>query len=635
MVTISDVFREDNINLAMEDLLRRPNTCGVDGVLLSELPDYWKVNQAEIIGSIREMTYSPGPVRLSTIVNKKGKRRMIATMNSIDRLICRALVQVLELDIEPHLSDVCFSYRRGKSALDAANLAASYMQKGLTWVGELDVENYFDTIPRDRMVSKISEIIQDYLLVSLIKCYVYQSMESDGEVYQSDVGLIQGSPLSPLLSNLYLADLDKKLLEKDISFYRYGDDINIYASSFEEANEILLQIKTNLNQLGLSVNVGKGGVFLGINRKCLGYEFVEQGENILVQRVFHKKHEIYRHWTQSSVKKIGNNYHLVNDGILTKKDFNILFENADGKRFVPVETVDSLNVYSNCIFSGSFFDYMNSEQLSVNFYNRYGNKIGTFIPNKWKRSIEIEQSQIALIGNEKEHLKIAKKYQNANIFNIRAVLRYYQRRMDNPQIDETVNRITEILKDVNEQKSIENLMIYEAQARQMYFRCFNVIMDDEDYKFVCRTKRPPKDALNAMISFGNTLLYQRFASEIYASKLDIRFGLLHSSKHRTENLNLDLADLFKPIIVDRTIFTLVNKKMLDINTCFRNTNEEGVYLSEVGKRVFIREFELKLNQKINFKGQNISYEKILKNEVKMLQKYFQNGEKYQPYKYVN
>ena len=178
-------------------------------------------------------------------------------------------------------------------------------------------------------------------------------------------------------------------------------------------------------------------------------------------------------------------------------------------------------------------------------------------------------------------------------------------------------------------------MIAEAQARQKYYRCFNEIMHDENFIFKNRTRRPPQDALNAMISFGNTLLYNYFASEIYKSELDIRIGILHSSYKRQENLNLDLADLFKPVLVDRTIFTLVNRHMINSKTDFEKRDETAVYMTYRGKRIFIKEFEQKLTQTVNIDGKDVSYKDLLKNEVRKLVDYYKNGNKYQPYKYVN
>ena len=136
-----------------------------------------------------------------------------------------------------------------------------------------------------------------------------------------------------------------------------------------------------------------------------------------------------------------------------------------------------------------------------------------------------------------------------------------------------------------------------------------------------------------MISFGNTLLYQRIANEINRTSLDIRIGMVHAAGTRPESLNLDLADLFKPILVDRTIFTLINRKMLN-KSDFIEVENDGIYISGTGKKTFIREFENKLYQKVNIEGQERTYDFLIKREIQNIKKYIETDEKYKPYKYT-
>ena len=136
-----------------------------------------------------------------------------------------------------------------------------------------------------------------------------------------------------------------------------------------------------------------------------------------------------------------------------------------------------------------------------------------------------------------------------------------------------------------------------------------------------------------MISFGNTLLYQKIANEINRTSLDIRIGIVHAAGSRPESLNLDLADLFKSIIVDRTIFTLVNRKMID-TTDFVEVENDGVFISNHGKKLFIQEFERKLYQKIEIDNQKRSYEYVIRREIQKLKNFMETGEEYKPYKYV-
>ena len=176
-------------------------------------------------------------------------------------------------------------------------------------------------------------------------------------------------------------------------------------------------------------------------------------------------------------------------------------------------------------------------------------------------------------------------------------------------------------------------MLVEARGRQLYYSMFNEIILQPGFAFTTRSRRPPKDALNALISFGNTYIYNRVASEIHKSALDIRIGFLHSTNSRAQTLNLDIAELFKPLVVDRAIFTLVNKRMIDPDTHFEPVDGGGVYLNREGKRIFINALDEKLYQKLTTQNKPVSYDTRIRDEVNALFRHVCYGEPYKPFKY--
>lgn len=160
---------------------------------------------------------------------------------------------------------------------------------------------------------------------------------------------------------------------------------------------------------------------------------------------------------------------------------------------------------------------------------------------------------------------------------------------------------------------------------------FSNIIKDEQFKFTIRTKRPPQDAINACISFGNTLMYNEFLSIIWLKGLHPEIGMVHATNRRNYSLNLDFADIFKPIISDRVIFTLINRKMLGIES-FEEYNQ-GVYLSKSGKKIFLEQFEKKLNEALVIKGKKYTYRELMILEVQNFKNEVIKKEKYRPYKY--
>jgi CRISPR-associated endonuclease Cas1 len=182
--------------------------------------------------------------------------------------------------------------------------------------------------------------------------------------------------------------------------------------------------------------------------------------------------------------------------------------------------------------------------------------------------------------------------------------------------------------------SIEELLLIEARGKQKYFSVFDEILNDEDFHFDKRTRRPPKNEVNALMSFGNVFLYQRVATEIYKTALDIRIGFVHATNNRSQSLNLDIAEIFKPIIVDRAIFTAIHNREITRDRHFQNEENGGIYLDKEGKRIFIHELEHKLYQKVSVNGTSVTYDTLIRNEIKKIVRYVQSDEKYKAYKYT-
>ncbi len=189
---------------------------------------------------------------------------------------------------------------------------------------------------------------------------------------------------------------------------------------------------------------------------------------------------------------------------------------------------------------------------------------------------------------------------------MRANIRYYCKKHANHQLKSIADELSRCIEDMNKGSAVETLMLTEARARQLYYGAFNCILDKPGFRFDKRTKQPP---------------------------LDPKIGIVHATNKRNYSLNLDFADIFKPIIVDRVIFSLVNLQQLNAETDFEKTDNGGIYLSKEGKRVFIEQFEKKLADKITVKGKELTYRRLMEEEVWHYQHFVEKGESYRPYKY--
>lgn len=174
-------------------------------------------------------------------------------------------------------------------------------------------------------------------------------------------------------------------------------------------------------------------------------------------------------------------------------------------------------------------------------------------------------------------------------------------------------------------------MAIEGNIREYYYRAFDIILDNPDFVFEQRTKRPPKNYLNTLISFGNSMMYTAVLSEIYKTHLDPRIGYLHATNFRRYTLNLDIAELFKPIVVDRIIFTVVRKSMITKEDFEKSA--QGILLTDRARMVFIQQFEDKLKTTIKYKelGRNVSYRRLIRLELYKLEKHLIGESEYRPY----
>lgn len=425
-------------------------------------------------------------------------------------------------------------------------------------------------------------------------------------------------------------------LESKYKFVRYSDDMNIYFDTYNKAQNALLDIDDYLrNKLGLSVNTSKSGIFESIKRRFLGYQFYRNDNQVYIKKYKKESFKYHKQWYTSAITKIDKSYHVINNGILTKKDFTILFENEDKKTYIPVETCGSINIFSNVTFTSSFFELMNNKKLNVNIYNKYGKYLGSFNTSNHYKTNKTFLKQVSLYNNINKRLVLAKKIEIASIANQRENLRYFYKHHKVLAIDEAIKYISNCIDEINKTKTIEELMLIEARAKQKYLQMLDVIIDNENFKFVKRTKRPPQNELNAMISFGNTVLYQRIANEIHKTSLDIRVGIVHSTNNRKETLNLDIAEIFKPVIVDKVIFTLIHNHQILKDEHFAKQPNNGIYLNSEGKTIFIEALERKLYSKLKVEGKKQTYESLIRKEIRKLEKYIDDdiNNKYKPFKY--
>lgn len=274
MKLIEKILSEENLNEAMKRVEANKGASGVDKMQVSELESYFKEHKEEIKTSIMEMKYKPQPVRRVYIPKPNGKKRPLGIPTVADRVIQQAIAQVLSQIYDASFSDNSYGFRPNRSAHDAIEKVLVYLNEGYEWVIDLDIEKYFDTVNHDKLISILREKVNDKTTLHLIRAFLRAGVMENGLVSPTEVGVPQGGPLSPILSNIYLDKFDKELEERGLKFSRYADDSDIFVKSEMAADRVMKSVTSWLERkLFLKVSATKTKVVRPRKSNFLGFTF--------------------------------------------------------------------------------------------------------------------------------------------------------------------------------------------------------------------------------------------------------------------------------------------------------------------------------------------------------------------------
>ena len=270
---MEEVLRRENLVKAYHRVRANKGASGVDGMTTDDLKPYLKEHWPRIEEQLIAGTYVPQPVKRVDIPKPGGKgTRSLGIPVVIDRFIQQAILQVLTPIFDPHFSASSFGFRPGRSAHDAVMKARQYVEEGFRYVVDIDLEKCFDTVNHDMLMARVARRVKDKRLLKLLRAYLASGIMHEGAVQEHTEGTPQGSPLSPLLSNILLDDLDKELERRGHCFCRYADDCNAYVKSLKAGERVMASITRFLEKrLRLKVNRGKSAVGRPWVRKFLGY----------------------------------------------------------------------------------------------------------------------------------------------------------------------------------------------------------------------------------------------------------------------------------------------------------------------------------------------------------------------------
>lgn len=300
---MEQICERSNLNRAYKRVKSNKGSCGVDGMSTLELFAWLSQNKEELIQSLLDGSYTPQPV-LEVEIPKPGTKdetRKLGIPSVVDRLVQQAIHQVLEPIFDPGFSESSFGFRPGRSAHNAVQKASSYVQEGRVWVVDIDLEKFFDRVNHDILMSRLARKIKDKRLLKIIRRFLQSGIMRNGVCIERHEGTPQGGPLSPLLSNILLDELDKELEIRGHKFCRYADDHNIYVHSYKAGKRVYESIKSFLEKrLKLRINERKSTVSLSPRVKFLGFNIQLDGRIFISSEAIHRAQEKIRRLTWRS-----------------------------------------------------------------------------------------------------------------------------------------------------------------------------------------------------------------------------------------------------------------------------------------------------------------------------------------------
>tara|TARA_R110002111_G_scaffold142361_1_gene208396 strand:- start:50 stop:1054 length:1005 start_codon:yes stop_codon:yes gene_type:complete len=327
-------------------------------------------------------------------------------------------------------------------------------------------------------------------------------------------------------------------------------------------------------------------------------------------------------------------YYLFNPGRLSRKDNTLKFvpvneEGIEGRpKYLPIEGVKNLFCFGSLDANSALYNFLGKNHIGVHFFDYYEHYTGSFMPKDYLLSGKVIVNQVEHYSSHKKRLIIAQQFIQGAAFNMLKNLKYYSKRGKDTAVQ--ISKIEILVLSIANTQAIDELIGIEGNIRIIYYSAFGEIIND--FEMNNRTKQPPNNEVNAMISFINMICYTACLDQIYHTQLNPTISFLHEPGYRRYSLALDLAEVFKPLLVDRLIFSLLNKKMIQAEHFDHSVN--SCLLKESGRKIVMRAWDEKLAETIKHRtlDQSISYKRLIRLECYKLVKHVMGIQEYKPFK---
>ncbi|MBS1792182.1 MAG: CRISPR-associated endonuclease Cas1 [Acidobacteria bacterium] len=616
---------------------------GIDGVTLERFADDLDVELQRLGNELADGTYQPLPVAQFFVPKRSGGQRRLCVLAVRDRVAQHAVIGVILPRVEAEFENISFAYRRGRSVKQALAEVERLREAGYQFVVDADIASYFDNVDHALLLERLADVVEDARIRNLIETWIAPMVYDGQQMAKSEKGLPQGSPLSPLLANLFLDTMDDRLLAAGLKLVRFADDFLVLCKSREKAEEALALVKQSLADLRLTLNEEKtritdfaqGFTFLGatfVHSLCLATPADDEPEEdatrtapprltmpeieTAVQRALAV--ELAEFGVPASA---GSNLppeggtlnlpppqlfslrtlYIQEHGTVLRCEDERLRVSKDDQELLdlPAFKIDQIILFGNAMVTTPAMKFCMRNNIPIIVLSGRGEFFGV-IESTNNQNVILQQQQFARVADEGFVLETARRIVAGKIGNCRALLQRRQRasgtRTDD-RLAKAIAAIEEIKGKLSFAETIDQVRGYEGSAAARYYDGLAACIQSP-FEFKGRTRRPPLDPVNALLSFGYTLLFYNIYAIARGRGLSPYVGSLHSIRQGHPALCSDLIEELRAPIVDSLVTAVLNKRVIgqgDFYYSETSGGKRGCFLTDPARRTFIAQFEQRIN----------------------------------------
>lgn len=674
-----------NLDAAWRKVASNRGCAGVDGETINHFGHQKQRNLHRLQHLLQEGRYQPLPLRQIFIPKKDGSWRELRVPTVRDRIIQQALLQILYPLVEKDLEESSYAYRPGRSHLSAARQVNHWHQRGYDWVFAADIDDYFENVLHSRLLAELKESVDLPWVLALVMGWLHCGVMTRQGIVMPQKGLAQGSVIAPLLANVYLDDFDECFEDSPLKLVRYGDDFVLLSKSEKRILEAPTEVAEILAEMGLDLNPEKsqitsfergfkflGHVFAGelvlppqarrqakvplyVNKQelkiihsdpplkptAMQLAFIEslKGHNRPIPPPLYvvlgytiRNPEVIKITSSEGMWSKGMaSLYLVQQGSAIAKEkgrFLIKFPNQEIKE-VPIQEVERVLIFGHIQLSTSVIEVCLSQRIPVIFLSQLGDYKGHLHSHE-AVDLALQMVQFRSRGDEGLRLGMAKTIIRGKLLNSKQFLLRLNRKRSLEAVQSVIEAMGSHLDRLEQETTIESLLGHEGNGAAQYFKGMGLLILQEGFELTGRSRRPPKDPVNSLLSLGYTLLFNNVMSLILAVGLNPYLGHLHQSQEQRPELAMDLMEEFRSPIVDSLVLELINKKMLKPTDFTFPDEKGGVYLTDTARRIFYRSFEQRMNETVAHPdlSESVSYRRAIELQVLRYQRFLRDSVPY-------